>query len=116
MNGVPADRQSFRTEYRRDNGLHPVWNQTMKILINVPPLALIRFAVHDHANIFHADILVASYSMRVTSIRPGFRTVPLFLTDGTKDPHARLFVKVKVYDADGNLSDWDTDYSFQSNV
>ncbi len=38
--GVPADCASEKTEFVKDEGLHPVWNREFKFTLRVPELAV----------------------------------------------------------------------------
>lgn len=104
--GVPEDLYTVRTPYRKDQGLHPVWNHKASFDLRVPSLAMIRFEVHDH----QANVLVCSYTMRCEAMRLGLRTVPLYKPDGMKDTFARLFVIAELEDGAGRRAHWDQHY------
>lgn len=108
--GVPADTRTERTTYRKDQGLHPVWKHQMTFDLHVPALAVVRFAVYDHQNPPHKDLLVGSFCMRAQAIRVGLRTVPVVKPDGNKDPFARLFLLVRLEDGAGKPALWDVRY------
>uniref|UniRef100_A0A9J2Q8T6 Phosphoinositide phospholipase C n=1 Tax=Ascaris lumbricoides TaxID=6252 RepID=A0A9J2Q8T6_ASCLU len=45
--GIPADTQKFRTRTIADNGFNPQWNETFRMVLRCPELALLRLCVKD---------------------------------------------------------------------
>ncbi|CAF1380550.1 unnamed protein product [Didymodactylos carnosus] len=92
--GVDSDYQQRKTRVVEDNGLNPVWNETMVFNITVPELCLVRFVVFDSDTIGSDDIL-ASFCLPLTTIQTGYRHIHLREVDD--DPtYSTLFVHVDI--------------------
>ena len=59
-----------------DNGFNPVWNEGCEFEIFNPELALIRFVAQDE-DVFGDPNFIGQATFPVTSLRAGFRSVPL---------------------------------------
>ena len=59
-----------------DNGFNPIWNEGCEFEIFNPELALIRFVAQDE-DVFGDPNFIGTASFPITSLRSGFRSVPL---------------------------------------
>jgi len=76
MAGVEADQVKHRTKHVNDNGFNPEFNETFEFNVTVPELALLRFVVLDKD--VEKDEFIATRTIPVTSLMPGYRHVSLF--------------------------------------
>jgi len=86
VHGLTGDKRSFKTKVIKNNGFNPVWKADTKFPLSHPELATLTFVVSD-ADLISSDDLIAQYSLPVTSLRDGYRFVPL------KDKHGKLIEK-----------------------
>ncbi|KHN75452.1 1-phosphatidylinositol 4,5-bisphosphate phosphodiesterase eta-1 [Toxocara canis] len=92
--GIPADAQKFRTKTIADNGFNPQWNETFRMGLRCPELALLRLCVKDFDST-SANDFVGEYTIPVKSIRGGYSHVRLNTGYGhTVDESASLLVRV----------------------
>ncbi|XP_004086892.1 1-phosphatidylinositol 4,5-bisphosphate phosphodiesterase delta-3-A-like [Oryzias latipes] len=103
IHGVPIDNNKQKTHYVKKNGLNPQWNCTLNFTVRVPDLALVRFMVEDHDYTSSNDFL-GQYTLPFTSIRSGYRHVPLFKLDGSSLSPSTLFIHVKFSTCQSTLS------------
>ncbi|CAL8294156.1 unnamed protein product [Lota lota] len=96
--GVAADNASKETHHIENNGFNPMWNESFQFLVHVPELAMVRFLVEDHDLASHNDI-IAQYCLPLTSVRNGYRHVPLLTKRGDVISSAGLFVHLMLLDA-----------------
>ncbi|RVE60107.1 hypothetical protein OJAV_G00195100 [Oryzias javanicus] len=94
IHGVPIDNNKKNTPYIENNGFNPRWNCTFNFTVHVPDLALVRFMVEDHDFTSSNDFL-GQYTLPFTSMRSGYRHVPLFKLDGSCLSPSALFIHVK---------------------
>ncbi|XP_014857457.1 PREDICTED: 1-phosphatidylinositol 4,5-bisphosphate phosphodiesterase zeta-1-like [Poecilia mexicana] len=71
----------------------PRWDTDMNFNITVPELCLIRFCVRDQMTLFKSEF-VGQYTMPFTSLKKGYRWVPLLSRQGCSLDPASLFVLV----------------------
>uniref|UniRef100_A0A3B3DHV3 Phosphoinositide phospholipase C n=1 Tax=Oryzias melastigma TaxID=30732 RepID=A0A3B3DHV3_ORYME len=95
IHGVPIDNNKKNTHYIENNGFNPRWNCTFNFTVHVPDLALVRFMVEDHDFTSSNDFL-GQYTLPFTSMRSGYRHVPLFKMDGSCLSPSALFIHVKL--------------------
>uniref|UniRef100_S4S058 Phosphoinositide phospholipase C n=1 Tax=Petromyzon marinus TaxID=7757 RepID=S4S058_PETMA len=95
VHGVPLDNARYETKYIDNNGFNPQWNEILSFNINVPEVALLRFVVEDHDTATPNDF-VAQYSIAFSSLRQGYRHIPLLSRDGTRVEPSSLFIHVKI--------------------
>jgi Ca2+-dependent lipid-binding protein len=88
--GVPADMSEKRTKSIKDNGFNPIWNENFRFAVNCPELAFVKFTVKDEN--LGKDQVLGSYTIRFSSIRPGYRHIRLF----NKESKGSLFVGVRI--------------------
>ncbi|XP_061589010.1 1-phosphatidylinositol 4,5-bisphosphate phosphodiesterase delta-1b isoform X2 [Cololabis saira] len=97
--GVPADVSEKETSYVENNGFNPTWNSTFQFDVCVPELALVRFVVEDYDSTSHNEF-VGQYTLPFSSLKMGYRHVPLLNKNGDLLRSAGLFVHIMVVDAE----------------
>ncbi|XP_068197190.1 1-phosphatidylinositol 4,5-bisphosphate phosphodiesterase delta-1-like isoform X1 [Antennarius striatus] len=98
IHGVPADANEKTTNYIENNGFNPAWNESFQFQVLVPDLALVRFAVRDHDSTSD-DEFVGQYTLPFSSLKMGYRHVPLLNKNGDLLHCTGLFVHIMVVDA-----------------
>ncbi|KAM4733379.1 1-phosphatidylinositol 4,5-bisphosphate phosphodiesterase zeta-1-like [Anableps anableps] len=93
IHGIPHDSRTKNTHTVKNNSLSPHWDADMNFNISVPELCLIRFSVRDQTTLFRSEF-VAQYTLPFTSLKKGYRWVPLQSRDGCSLDPASLFVLV----------------------
>ncbi|XP_037538005.1 1-phosphatidylinositol 4,5-bisphosphate phosphodiesterase delta-1 isoform X2 [Nematolebias whitei] len=97
--GVPADVAKKETSVVDNNGFNPAWNENFQFDVYVPELALVRFVVKDY-DAASDNEFVGQYTLPFSSLKMGYRHVPLFSKAGDLLPSAGLFVHVMVLDGE----------------
>ncbi|XP_014890256.1 1-phosphatidylinositol 4,5-bisphosphate phosphodiesterase delta-1-like [Poecilia latipinna] len=97
IQGVAADNDKKTTHHIENNGFNPMWNTKFEFPISVPELALLRFVVEDHDSASQNDY-IGQYCLPLTSVRNGYRHVPLLTKRGDIIPSAGLFVHIMLMD------------------
>uniref|UniRef100_G1KU73 Phosphoinositide phospholipase C n=1 Tax=Anolis carolinensis TaxID=28377 RepID=G1KU73_ANOCA len=95
--GVPEDQAKQHSCVVKGNALCPRWNETFTFNIQVPELALVRFAVEDQLSLTANDLL-GQYTLPFLSMNKGYRQVPLLSKLGVSLRPASLFVHVWYFD------------------
>ncbi|XP_037623722.1 1-phosphatidylinositol 4,5-bisphosphate phosphodiesterase zeta-1-like isoform X1 [Sebastes umbrosus] len=93
IHGIPSDSRKKNTHTVKNNFLNPHWDADMNFSILIPELCLIRFCVRDQTGILSSDF-VGQYTLPFTSLKKGYRWVPLRSRDGCSLDPASLFVFV----------------------
>ncbi|XP_055508859.1 1-phosphatidylinositol 4,5-bisphosphate phosphodiesterase zeta-1-like [Leucoraja erinacea] len=93
IHGVQADNSIQQSKILPSAGRHPRWNDCLVFCVQVPELALVRFLVQD-MNPLRVNDFLGQYTLPLTSIRKGYRVVPLLSSDGQSLSPAILFVYV----------------------
>ncbi|XP_035280574.1 1-phosphatidylinositol 4,5-bisphosphate phosphodiesterase zeta-1-like [Anguilla anguilla] len=93
ITGVPADCRRIQSEPVKHNSLSPKWDASMNFTVGVPELALIRFTVRDHG-LRPANDFMGQYTLPFTSMKKGYRWVPLLSREGHDLDPASLFIFV----------------------
>ncbi|XP_014676437.1 PREDICTED: 1-phosphatidylinositol 4,5-bisphosphate phosphodiesterase delta-4-like isoform X2 [Priapulus caudatus] len=95
VHGVPPDNQKVKTKIIMDNGFNPLWDETFKLKIQMPELALVRFTVYDY-DVRSKNDFVGTYTLPFTCMQEGY--CHFRITDKHGDPHivATLFVHVSI--------------------
>ncbi|KAM9377706.1 1-phosphatidylinositol 4,5-bisphosphate phosphodiesterase zeta-1-like [Pholidichthys leucotaenia] len=93
IHGLPCDSCKKSTHTVKNNYLSPHWGAVMNFSIRVPELCLIRFCVREQTSLFSNEF-VAQYTLPFTSLKKGYRWVPLCARDGCSLDPASLFVFV----------------------
>ncbi|XP_052801173.1 1-phosphatidylinositol 4,5-bisphosphate phosphodiesterase delta-4-like isoform X2 [Mya arenaria] len=94
IHGLQRDTQMKKTQVVKNNGFKPFWNETLEFEIDVPELALVRFAVYDSDR--YVDDFIGYYVVPVNSIVEGYRHFPLFDKNGDQYEQALIFVHAQV--------------------
>ncbi|XP_064187111.1 1-phosphatidylinositol 4,5-bisphosphate phosphodiesterase delta-1a isoform X2 [Anguilla rostrata] len=95
--GVPVDVATKETRHIQNNGFNPMWNEKFKFSVCVPKLALVRFVVEDYDAASHND-RIGQYTLPFTSIKNGYRHIPLLTKNGDVIPSAGVFVHIMILD------------------
>ncbi|KAK2168135.1 hypothetical protein LSH36_20g09029 [Paralvinella palmiformis] len=93
--GYPDDTKTFRTNYVKNNGFDPKWDETFTTTVKVPDLAILRFQVKDYQD-YSSDVTVAQYALPFNSVQQGFRTVHLKSRYGEAIRGATLLIHVSI--------------------
>ncbi|KAL6106529.1 plcz1 [Pungitius sinensis] len=93
IHGVPSDSRKKTTHTVKNNSLSPHWGSDMNFSLSVPELCLIRFCVREQTGLLSSDF-VGQYTLPFTSLKKGYRWVPLRSRDGCSLDPASLFVFV----------------------
>eukprot|EP00062_Callorhinchus_milii_P018339 gi/632971844/ref/XP_007902370.1/ PREDICTED: 1-phosphatidylinositol 4,5-bisphosphate phosphodiesterase zeta-1 [Callorhinchus milii] len=91
--GLPKDNAKQQSKSLHSQGNNPKWNDIFTFSIQVPELALVRFTVRD-SNLFSKNEFLGQYTLPFTSMKKGYRFVPLLSFDGLSLSPAKLFVYV----------------------
>ncbi|XP_031179848.1 1-phosphatidylinositol 4,5-bisphosphate phosphodiesterase delta-3-A-like isoform X1 [Sander lucioperca] len=103
IHGVPIDNYKKKTHHVDNNGFNPRWDCSFNFTVHVPDLALVRFLVEDHDYTSSNDFL-GQYTLPFTSLRTGYRHVPLLKLDGSSLSPSSLFIHLKVTPCQGSPS------------
>nr|XP_015207507.1 PREDICTED: 1-phosphatidylinositol 4,5-bisphosphate phosphodiesterase zeta-1 isoform X3 [Lepisosteus oculatus] len=93
IHGAPADNCRKQTDPVKRTSLNPRWDENMNFAIQVPDLVLVRFVVKDQNSIL-SDDFIGQYTLPFTSMKKGYRWVPLKSREGYSLDPASLFVYV----------------------
>ncbi|XP_028391934.1 1-phosphatidylinositol 4,5-bisphosphate phosphodiesterase gamma-1-like [Dendronephthya gigantea] len=74
--GAYYDTYKYKSKTQADNGLNPIYNETIEFDVICPPMAYIRFAVYDE-DMFGDPNFVAQAVFPFKSLKLGYRSVPL---------------------------------------
>ncbi|XP_005994279.1 1-phosphatidylinositol 4,5-bisphosphate phosphodiesterase delta-1 isoform X2 [Latimeria chalumnae] len=95
IHGLECDSTQKQTQYIKNNGFNPSWNERFQFNIDVPELALIRFAVEDYDSHSRND-LIGQYTLPFASLQLGYRHIHLLSKKGDQYPSATLFVHIMI--------------------
>ena len=93
VHGIPADRNSFKTQVVQNNGFNPRWDETMQFTVTCPQLALIMFRVLDDIPAARNET-VAQYCLPVRCLQTGYRMIELRDMQGERLGPTSLFVHI----------------------
>uniref|UniRef100_X1YV20 Phosphoinositide phospholipase C n=1 Tax=Capitella teleta TaxID=283909 RepID=X1YV20_CAPTE len=93
--GVPADCRSEKTDHIKDNGFHPVWDESFEFDVHVPQLALVRFRVMDYES-RSSNVMVCQFCLPFLSMQSGYRQVNLHSKYGEAIWGASLLVHIMI--------------------
>jgi len=95
LRGSPIDKQKpQKTKVIKSNGFNPIWEADYKFPLHYPDLAILYFEVSD-ADLISKDDFIGQYALPVSSIREGFRYVPLKDNRGVTYDKASLLCQFK---------------------
>ncbi|XP_068168735.1 1-phosphatidylinositol 4,5-bisphosphate phosphodiesterase zeta-1-like [Antennarius striatus] len=92
IHGIPSDSCKKWTRVIKSNSLNPRWDEEMIFNISIPELCLVRFCLYDHPLL--RSNFVGQYTLPFTSLKKGYRWVPLLTLKGKNLDPASLFVFV----------------------
>ncbi|CAL1281932.1 unnamed protein product [Larinioides sclopetarius] len=92
--GHPLDAQKKKTKFISNNGFNPMWNQTLKFVINAPEEAIFNFRVKDE-NVT-SNQLIGQFALPCSSMCEGYRHIHLEDQRGQRLERATLFVHVQL--------------------
>ncbi|XP_038562734.1 1-phosphatidylinositol 4,5-bisphosphate phosphodiesterase zeta-1-like isoform X2 [Micropterus salmoides] len=93
IHGIASDSRRKNTHTVKNNSLSPHWDADMNFSISLTEICLIRFCVRDQTGLLSSDF-VGQYTLPFTSLKKGYRWVPLRSRDGCSLDPASLFVFV----------------------
>lgn len=116
--GQPIRRPlKYRTKVMRENGFNPVFDNrfSFDVRTKYPDLVFVRWSVKlsDGGNYNDRSPAVATYTAKLTSLKQGYRTLPLVDHNGDKYLFSTLFCRIKAepitsvyvdYEAEGENS------------
>ncbi|KAK1887267.1 1-phosphatidylinositol 45-bisphosphate phosphodiesterase zeta-1 [Dissostichus eleginoides] len=91
--GISSDSHRKHTHTVKNNSLSPYWDSDMNFSISVPELCLLRFCVREQTGLLSSEF-VGQYTLPFTSLKKGYRWVPLRSRDGCSMDPASLFLFV----------------------
>ncbi|XP_060068281.1 inactive phospholipase C-like protein 2 [Ylistrum balloti] len=94
ISGIPADCAEERTKTVPHNGYCPIFDESFEFQINLPELALVRFAVLDDE--FIGDEFIAQYTVPFECMQTGYRHINLLSNTGDPIENCTLFVHVAI--------------------
>ncbi|KAJ8299405.1 hypothetical protein KUTeg_023465 [Tegillarca granosa] len=92
--GIPADCAEERTKTVPHNGYNPIFDESFEFQINLPELALVRFAVLDDDYI--GDEFIGQYTIPFECMQTGYRHVRLLSNTGDPIENCSLFVHIAI--------------------
>ncbi|KAF3760256.1 hypothetical protein M406DRAFT_95745, partial [Cryphonectria parasitica EP155] len=89
-----------RTKVVRENGFNPIFQTPCKFDVRTkyPDLVFVRWSVKlsDNGNYNDRSPAIATYTAKLTSLKQGYRTLPLLDHNGDKYLFSTLFCRIKV--------------------
>jgi len=92
--GFAGDKKDAKTNVVKNNGFNPVWKKDFEFFVNHPELDYVLFTVWDK-DAYSKDGFIAFYSLPLSCLREGYRTVPLKDSQGKDYSTASLLILVK---------------------
>ncbi|CAM1332324.1 Uncharacterised protein g10843 [Pycnogonum litorale] len=92
--GIPADCSEVRTRTVSNEGNCPVFEESFEFDVNLPELAVVRFAVLDDE--FIGDDFIGQYTIPFDCIRPGYRHVQLLNSGDEVLEDSSLFLHISI--------------------
>jgi len=92
--GVAADKKESKTNVVKNNGFNPIFKKDFEFLVTHPELDYLLFTVWDK-DAYSKDGFIAFYSLPLSCLREGYRTIPLKDSQGNTYATASLLVLVK---------------------
>jgi phosphatidylinositol phospholipase C gamma-1 len=96
ITGIEADQAKRKTNFVRDNGLNPIWNETFNFVIQCSDLAFLRITVHDQDVSGDARFLGQGTYPINCICRRGYRSIPLMNEYSEELELSTLLVRVHV--------------------
>eukprot|EP00667_Euglena_gracilis_P001264 EG_transcript_1264 len=98
----PTGKQSRSTAGRDDETDHPVWRESFVFDVADRHLSTLTLVVRDKPR-DSSSAFIAQNTALVSSLRPGYRTVPLLYKDGRRIPGAFLLVHIQLAKANDSV-------------
>ncbi|XP_055899262.1 inactive phospholipase C-like protein 2 isoform X5 [Biomphalaria glabrata] len=92
--GIPADCAEERTKTVPHNGYNPIFDESFEFQINLPEVALVRFAVLDDDYI--GDEFIGQYTIPFECMQTGYRHIQLLSNTGSPMENCTLFLHVAI--------------------
>lgn len=92
--GIPADCAEEKTKTVNNNGYNPIFDESFEFQINLPELALVRFAVLDDE--FIGDEFIGQYTIPFECMETGYRHIRLLSNTGELLENSTLFVHIAI--------------------
>lgn len=113
-NGQPLRRPlRYRTQVIKENGFNPVFDKkfSFDVRTKYPDLVFVRWSVKlsDGGNYNDRTPAVATYTAKLTSLKQGYRTLPLLDQNGDRYLFSTLFCRIKVEPITSVFVDYDTE-------
>ncbi|CAB4012366.1 1-phosphatidylinositol 4,5-bisphosphate phosphodiesterase gamma-1-like isoform X2, partial [Paramuricea clavata] len=99
--GAHYDNYKYKTGTRSDNGLNPVWSDSIELDVFCPPMAYIRFAVYDE-DMFGDPNFIAQAVYPLCSLKEGYRSVPLKNAYSEEYEKSSLLIHLNICNAKGD--------------
>lgn len=96
INGLPVDKNSFKTKVIKNNGFNPVWKAHFKCAVSNIELGTVTFVVVD-SDRFSSNDFIGQFSLPMTCMQEGFRHVQLKSKHGAPYEKASLLVYSKFH-------------------
>lgn len=96
--GVPHKR---RTQIVQENGFNPIFNKKFNfdLTTKFPDLVFVRWTVRcssDGQSYSDRGLPLATYTAKLSSLKQGYRTLPLYDTNGDQFLFSTLFCRIKI--------------------
>lgn len=95
IRGHPEDKVTVSTTSVHNNGFNPVWNESFRLRVKLPDLAMVSFVVFDHST-SGKDEKLGQFILPFNSLAPGYRHIHLRDASGAPMVPATLFVHVNI--------------------
>ncbi|NP_001191617.1 phospholipase C [Aplysia californica] len=92
--GIPSDCAEERTKTVPHNGYNPIFDESFEFQINLPELALVRFAILDDDYI--GDEFIGQYTIPFECMQTGYRHIQLLSNTGSVMENCTLFIHVAI--------------------
>ncbi|KAI1809847.1 phosphatidylinositol-specific phospholipase C [Poronia punctata] len=94
----------FRTRVVKENGFDPEFNciADCKVTTKYPELVFVKFSVKlssDGDNISNRNPTVATYTVKLSNLKQGYRTLPLWDSNGDQFLFSTLFCRIRIQPA-----------------
>ena len=95
VRGIKHDEGKTKTSVVKNNGFNPVWKHKFSFTVHRPELAMLLFIVSDK-DLLTADDLIGQYSLPLTCLRQGYRTINLKGRKGEDIENSTLLIKTRI--------------------
>ncbi|KAK0735618.1 PLC-like phosphodiesterase [Apiosordaria backusii] len=96
---VEESKRTYRSKFVRDNGFNPEFNMSCSfdLTTKYPDLIFVRFKVKQAESKGYNDKAtpLATYTVKLSNLKQGYRTIPLLNSTGEQFLFSTLFVKIR---------------------